>query len=108
MDSQGCTVSVKDKQVWVEWYPLAEVVKLLDEKKWSWPYSPETKYIEIRVDTRDNHCLVFAGQLNPNVDYDDQEDVKTSPPRRLIAKNLDQLKQFFADVEERIKKGRQR
>ncbi len=43
------------------WMPLARISELLTNRKWFWCFTPDAwdlKYIDIRVDTRDNCCVV--------------------------------------------------
>lgn len=85
----------------VEWYPLADVVELLQSRTWNWLIAPTTKYLEIRIDTRDMCCLVFEGQLIPESHYERDEFVQRSPIRRLLAKDIDELRERFETLEAR-------
>lgn len=46
------------------WIPLLDVVRLLHHPTFTWTKESNFKYLNIRVDTRDNHCLVFDDKKN--------------------------------------------
>lgn len=42
-----------------DWIPLADVLKTITDSEWTWWRNSECKYINIRVDTRDEmRCLI--------------------------------------------------
>lgn len=41
------------------WIPLTYVTEKLEKRKWWWGQDFSMKYLDIRVDTRDNYCTVW-------------------------------------------------
>lgn len=41
-----------------EWVPLDKIIRILKKSNWSWVRNPKCKYIGLRIDTRDNRCLI--------------------------------------------------
>lgn len=41
-----------------EWVPLKDIIEILHHPDFYWGSIPDAKYIELRIDTRDNCCLV--------------------------------------------------
>jgi len=77
----------------IEWYPLTTVIELLDTRTWDWLQDTETKYLEIRIDTRDNHCLLFGGNIMP------AQMQEGGIVRRLLARDEAELREYFAGRE---------
>ena len=43
------------------WAPLAEILEVIEAAKrgdWCWSRNSQCKYIELRIDMRDRHCIV--------------------------------------------------
>ena len=48
--------------------PIEEILKILKKVKtydWLWICNPKCKYINLRIDMRDGHCLLFDREDNP-------------------------------------------
>ena len=41
-----------------KWSPVKKIVELLNRDDWSWTRNTHCKYIELRIDTRDMHCVI--------------------------------------------------
>ncbi|HWA86306.1 MAG TPA: hypothetical protein VG710_08805 [Opitutus sp.] len=41
------------------WVPVADVLAIIRDKRWSWVRNNACKYIDLRIDTRNEHCLIF-------------------------------------------------
>ncbi len=41
------------------WEPLADVLAVIHDPRWSWVRNNRCKYVELRMDTRDQRCLIF-------------------------------------------------
>ena len=41
-----------------KWVPIAEVLEVLNSKEWTWAANQRCKYLNLRVDMRDGHCLI--------------------------------------------------
>jgi hypothetical protein len=41
------------------WVPVADVLAIIRDRRWSWVRNNPCKYIELRIDTRNEHCLIF-------------------------------------------------
>lgn len=55
MDVCGCTFM----ESYMTWIPLDYVIAKLKERKFSWLANWDLKYINIRIDMRDDHCVVL-------------------------------------------------
>lgn len=40
------------------WVPVADALAIINDPRWSWALNARCKYIELRIDTRDGHCLI--------------------------------------------------
>ena len=47
-----------------KWVSVEDVLKVINDPKWSWVRSINYKYISLRIDTRDDHCLIFDRHNN--------------------------------------------
>lgn len=57
-----------------DWFKFKYVAEQLDNRKWWWGSgASQLKYINIRVDTRDNHCVVTFEDRNGKVFADSLE-----------------------------------
>ena len=72
------------------WVPVADVLAIIRDKRWSWVRNNACKYIELRIDTRNECCLIFDrdkrevtlkdlsrqgdGYLTPNTKFRNGED----------------------------------
>ena len=61
----------------MSWIPLQSIINKIQEQKFFWHRAPETKYLTIRVDTRDDYAVLMDGD------------------GKLIAETIDQLNEFF-------------
>ncbi len=41
-----------------EWVPTSSVLDVITDKNWSWIANNRCKYVELRIDTRDGHCVI--------------------------------------------------
>lgn len=48
-----------------QWRPLIEILKVVYDPNWGWAYNDTCKYINLRIDMRDKHALVFDRDDNP-------------------------------------------
>lgn len=54
-----------------KWIPITEVMEVLAESKsetpdsWHWGANTRCKYLNIRLDMRDGHCLIYDRNNNP-------------------------------------------
>lgn len=60
-----------------EWIPFKEVGdKILElsseSSSWTWAYNSQCKYVDVRVDMRDGHCILVDRHGNP-IKLDDLE-----------------------------------
>lgn len=58
----------------VKWIPLDEAVEIIKEFDAGWPHNFKFKYLSLRIDTRDNHCVMMDRDGKPV----DPEDVRTA------------------------------
>lgn len=80
-----------------DWMPLDQAIEILGRiRRNSWPAVPETKYIEIRIDTRDMACLVFASNCDGYKTKDERK-LDPSPPRMLIGGNGYDLEDYLQE-----------
>ena len=45
----------------VKWIPIERVIEVLEKSKsgqWHWGYNSKCKYIDLRIDMRDGHCVL--------------------------------------------------
>ncbi len=67
------------------WIPLDDVLAVLNDPEWSWVRNMDCKYVEIRVDTRDNHCVIRARDGSAitleDLQYQYSEDTPGAPLR---------------------------
>ena len=50
---------------WIDVSKVIEVVEKAKNRKWNWGFNSRCKYINIRIDMRDGHCLLFDRDDNP-------------------------------------------
>jgi len=41
-----------------KWSPAQEALDIITDEEWMWPRNVRCKYIELRIDTRDGHCII--------------------------------------------------
>lgn len=41
------------------WVPVADVLAVIQDPRWSWVRNSPCKYLELRLDTRDQRCLIY-------------------------------------------------
>ena len=62
------------------WNSVEEVLAVLNDPEWRWIRNTRCKYVELRIDTRDNHCVIRDRDGNPitleelKYQYKDSED----------------------------------
>lgn len=44
---------------WIPFAKVFEVISFASSGKWDWVWNPRCKYINIRIDMRDGHCVIF-------------------------------------------------
>ena len=42
----------------IKWYPVKDVLDVLENEEWMWPLNARCKYVDIRIDTRDMMCTI--------------------------------------------------
>ena len=50
-----------------EWIDIKEVNKIIDlmrSNEWKWMFNPTCKYITLRIDMRDGHCIIHNRDNN--------------------------------------------
>lgn len=57
-----------------QWIPIDEAVAIVKEFGAAWPGNFDFKYLSLRIDTRDNHCLM----MDRNGKVVDPEAVRTA------------------------------
>ncbi len=65
-----------------EWISIEEIIEVTSSKDWTWMKNSRCKYLNIRMDTRDGHCLI-SDRNNERISLDQlryQIGVKSSPP----------------------------
>lgn len=43
----------------MSWIPLKKIIKHLENRKFNWLADGRTKYLQIRIDTRDDHAVLL-------------------------------------------------
>lgn len=43
---------------WIEFEKIMAVVQKAREGAWDWGRNPQCKYIDVRLDMRDGHCII--------------------------------------------------
>lgn len=46
------------------WVPVKDVLAIIRDPRWSWVRNNGCKYIELRIDTRNEHCLIYDRDKN--------------------------------------------
>ena len=46
-----------------KWIPIENVIAVLKDN-WQWIKNPSCKYVDLRIDTRDMHCVIFDRDHN--------------------------------------------
>lgn len=47
------------------WSPVADVLAVINDPRWSWVRNTPCKYIELRIDTRNQACLIYDRDKRP-------------------------------------------
>jgi hypothetical protein len=50
------------------WVPIEKIVEVIEQsraKKWLWPLNWDCKYIVLRIDMRDGHCVIMDRNQKP-------------------------------------------
>jgi len=69
------------------WYPITKIVERLEKRKWWWSAAAwHLKYINIRVDTRDNCCIVTVEDRDGEV----------------VAKNIDEFNSLMDHLDKKM------
>jgi len=42
----------------IKWSPAQEVLDIVSNEDWCWGRNSKCKYIDLRIDTRDGHCVI--------------------------------------------------
>lgn len=54
------TLEEKEKEnIWDHIDSFLKIYKLVKEKKWSWIFSSNCKYVNLRIDMRDGGCIIM-------------------------------------------------
>ena len=41
------------------WTPIDDVLAVIRDPKWMWPLNSRCKYVTLRLDVRDFHCIIM-------------------------------------------------
>ena len=49
---------------WVSINKVLDVINKVKTREWMWIKNSKCKYVNLRIDMRDGHCLIFDGDNN--------------------------------------------